>query len=158
MPSPQVATYDLKPEMSAAGVAETVVKAVNEGSRDVLIVNFANADMVGHSGKLEAAIKAVEAVDACLGEIYGAVRVRNGAMMITADHGNAELMVDPETGGPHTAHTTNPVPFILVADQLPLRLAEGGALADIAPTLLGVMGVRPPPEMSGHDLRIFEKS
>ncbi len=156
VPSPKVTTYDLKPEMSAPGVMETVVKAVNEGSRDVLIVNFANADMVGHSGKLEAAIKAVEAVDACLGEIYKAVRAKGGAMIVTADHGNAELMVDPETGGPHTSHTTNPVPLILISDQLPSRLREGGALADIAPTLLGVMGILPPPEMTGRDLRVFE--
>ncbi len=156
VPSPKVATYDLKPEMSAPGVMETVVNAVNEGSPDVLIVNFANADMVGHSGKLEAAIKAVEAVDACLGEIYKAVRAKGGAMIVTADHGNAELMVDPETGGPHTAHTTNPVPLILIADQRPSRLREGGALADIAPTLLGVMSIPPPPEMTGRDLRVFE--
>ncbi len=157
VPSPKVATYDLKPEMSAPGVMETVVKAVNEGSRDVLIVNFANADMVGHSGKLEAAIKAVEAVDACLGEISKAVRAKGGAMIVTADHGNAELMVDPETGGPHTAHTTNPVPLILVAEEPPARLAEGGALSDIAPTLLGMMRIPQSPEMSGHDLRIFDK-
>ncbi len=156
IPSPKVATYDLKPEMSAPGVMEAVVKAVNQGSRDVLIVNFANADMVGHSGKLEAAIKAVEAVDTCLGEVYKAVRARGGAMIITADHGNAELMVDPRTGGPHTAHTTNPVPLILVAEERPARLREGGALADIAPTLLGVMGIPAPPEMTGRDLRVFE--
>ncbi len=142
--------------MSARGVMETVVKAVNEGSRDVIIVNFANADMVGHSGKLEAAIKAVETVDACLGEIYKAVRAKGGAMIVTADHGNAELMVDPETGGPHTAHTTNPVPLILIAEQVPPRLREGGALEDISPTLLGVMGIPQPPEMTGHDLRDFE--
>ncbi len=158
VPSPKVATYDLKPEMSALGVQETVVKAVHQSHFDVLIVNFANADMVGHSGKLEAAVKAVETVDACLGEIYEAVRARGGAMIITADHGNAELMVDPETGGPHTAHTTNPVPLILVTEQLPPGLAEGGALADIAPTLLGVMGIPPPPEMSGHDLRVLSPS
>jgi 2,3-bisphosphoglycerate-independent phosphoglycerate mutase len=158
VPSPKVATYDLKPEMSASGVMETVVKAVNEGSRDVLVVNFANADMVGHSGKLEAAIKAVEAVDACLGEIEKAVRARGGAMIITADHGNAELMVDPITGSPHTSHTTNPVPLILVAEQRPYRLREGGALADIAPTLLAVMGIQPPPEMTGRDLQVFEPS
>ena len=156
VPSPKVATYDLQPEMSARGVMETVVKAVNEGSRDVIIVNFANADMVGHSGKLEAAIKAVETVDACLGEIYKAVRAKGGAMIVTADHGNAELMVDPETGGPHTAHTTNPVPLILIAEQVPPRLREGGALEDISPTLLGVMGIPQPPEMTGHDLRDFE--
>ncbi len=157
IPSPRVATYDLKPEMSAAGVMQTVVKAVTEGSRDVLVVNFANADMVGHSGKLDAAIQAVEAVDACLGEIYKAVRARGGAMIVTADHGNAELMVDPETGGPHTAHTTNPVPLILIAEQRPLRLREGGALADIAPTLLGMMDIPMPAEMNGRDLRLFEK-
>ena len=156
VPSPKVATYDLKPEMSAEGVKDAVVKAVNDGHFDVLIVNFANADMVGHSGKLEAAIKAVEAVDACLGEIYKAVRAKGGAMIVTADHGNAELMVNPETGGPHTAHTTNPVPLILIAEQRPTRLAEGGALADIAPTLLAVMGVPQPPEMTGHDLRVFD--
>ena len=155
VPSPKVATYDLKPEMSAQGVMEAVVKAVNEGSRDVIIVNFANADMVGHSGKLEATIKAVETVDACLGEIYKAVRAKGGAMVVTADHGNAELMVDPETGGPHTAHTTNPVPLILIAEQLPQKLREGGALADISPTLLGILGVPQPPEMSGRDLRVF---
>ncbi len=158
VPSPKVATYDLKPEMSAPEVMETVVKAVNEGSRDVLIVNFANADMVGHSGKLDAAIKAVEAVDVCLGEIYKTVRAKGGAMIVTADHGNAELMVDPVTGGPHTAHTTNPVPLILIAEERSSRLREGGALADIAPTLLGVMGIPPPPEMTGHDLRVFEGS
>src|SRR3989475_2144279 len=158
VPSPRVATYDLKPEMSAEGVKDAVVKAVNDGHFDVLIVNFANADMVGHSGKLEAAIKAVEAVDACLGEIYNAVRAKGGAIIVTADHGNAELMINPETGGPHTAHTTNPVPLILVAEQRPTRLAEGGALADIAPTLLGAMGVPQPPEMTGHDLRVFDGS
>ena len=142
--------------MSARGVMETVVKAVNEGSHDVIIVNFANADMVGHSGKLEATVKAVETVDACLGEIYKAVRAKGGAMLVTADHGNAELMVDPKTGGPHTAHTTNPVPLILIAEKLPQRLREDGALADISPTMLGILGVPQPKEMSGHDLRVFE--
>jgi len=156
VPSPKVATYDLQPEMSARGVMETVVKAVNEGSRDVIIVNFANADMVGHSGKLEAAVKAVETVDVCLGEIYKAVRAKGGAMVITADHGNAELMVDPATGGPHTAHTTNPVPLIMIAEQVPPKLREGGALADISPTLLGILGIPLPPEMTGHDLRDTE--
>jgi 2,3-bisphosphoglycerate-independent phosphoglycerate mutase len=158
VPSPKVATYDLKPEMSAAGVKDAVLKAVRDTKFDVLIVNFANADMVGHSGKLDAAIKAVETVDACLGEIYHAVRAQGGAMIVTADHGNAELMVDPVTGGPHTSHTTNPVPFILIASELPARLAEGGALSDVAPTLLGVMGIPPPPEMTGHDLRVLGKS
>ncbi len=158
VPSPKVATYDLKPEMSAAGITEAVVKAVNEGSRDVLIVNFANADMVGHSGRLDATIKAVEAVDACLGEIYKVVRARGGAMIVTADHGNAELMVDPKTGAPHTYHTTNPVPCILIAEEHPAGLREGGALADIAPTLLGLLGIPQPREMTGHDLRILDRA
>ncbi|MGH9396135.1 MAG: 2,3-bisphosphoglycerate-independent phosphoglycerate mutase [Terriglobia bacterium] len=159
VPSQKVATYDLKPEMSAAGIKDTVVKAVNGGDFDVFIVNFANADMVGHTGKLDAAVKAVETVDACLGEIYTAVRAKEGVMLITADHGNAELMVDPVTGGPHTAHTTNPVPLILVSEQgklLPLR--EGGALADVAPTLLGVIGNGQPKEMDGRDLRLPKES
>src|SRR5580765_5833792 len=111
VPSPKVATYDLKPEMSAAGIADAVVKATEEGTFDVIIVNFANADMVGHSGKIEPTIKAVETVDTCLGRIEPAVRAKGGALLITADHGNAEMMIDPKTGGPHTAHTTNPVPF-----------------------------------------------
>ena len=117
MPSPKVATYDLKPEMSAAGVAEAVVKATNDSAFDVIIVNFANADMVGHSGKIEPTIKAVETVDALPGRDLEAVRAKGGAMLVTADHGNAEMMIDPATGGPHTAHTTNPVPFILIAED-----------------------------------------
>ena len=158
VPSPKVATYDLKPEMSAPGITETVVKAVNQGFFDVLIVNFANADMVGHTGKLEAAIKAVETIDGCLAEIYKAVRAKEGVMFITADHGNAELMVDLATGGPHTAHTTNPVPLILVSAQgKAISLREGGALADIAPTLLGVMSLPQPREMGGCDLRVLQK-
>lgn len=155
VPSPKVPTYDLKPEMSAAGIQETVVKAVEQGSFDVLIVNFANADMVGHSGKLEAAVKAVETVDACLGEISRAVKAKGGVLIITADHGNAELMVDPATGGPHTAHTTNPVPLILVSEHASsVRLRQNGSLGDVAPMLLGIMGERQPAEMGGHDLRI----
>src|SRR5260370_10604346 len=124
--------------MGRQGVAEAVLKAIHEASRDVIIVNFANADMVGHSGKLEAAIKAVEAVDAHLGDIHEEVRAKAGAMIITADHGNAELMVNPATGGPHTSHTTNPVPLILVAEKRPRGLRQGGALADITPTLLRI--------------------
>jgi 2,3-bisphosphoglycerate-independent phosphoglycerate mutase len=157
VPSPKVATYDLKPEMSAAGVKDTVVQAIEQGSFDVLIVNFANADMVGHSGKLEAAIKAVETIDACLGEIYRAVKRKGGVMVVTADHGNAELMVDPVTGGPHTAHTTNPVPFIMISDSSSFRLRQNGALADISPTLLGLMGVPQPKDMDGQDLRVFHQ-
>ncbi len=157
--SPKVATYDLKPEMSAAGIADTVVNAVEKGEFDAIVMNFANADMVGHSGKLDAAIQAVEAVDECLGRIYRALRNRAnpGAWMITADHGNAETMIDPTTGGPHTYHTTNPVPFILLTDDDKLKLRPNGSLQDIAPTLLGVLGLAPPAEMTGRDLRIVQK-
>jgi 2,3-bisphosphoglycerate-independent phosphoglycerate mutase len=152
--SPKVATYDLKPEMSAAGIAEAVVKATNDGTFDVIIVNFANADMVGHSGKIEPTIKAVETVDACLGEIEKAVRAKRGAMLITADHGNAEMMIDPVTGGPHTAHTTNPVPFIVMAeDAKQYTLKPNGSLRDISPTILGMLGINEPKEMTGSDLR-----
>jgi 2,3-bisphosphoglycerate-independent phosphoglycerate mutase len=155
VPSPKVATYDLKPEMSAAGIADTVVKAVQEGTFDVIIVNFANADMVGHSGKIEPTVKAVETVDACLGRIEPAVRAKGGALLITADHGNAEMMIDPATGGPHTAHTTNPVPLIVVADDSEkFMLKPDGSLRDISPTILGMLGIPQPKEMTGQDLRI----
>jgi len=159
IPSQKVATYDLKPEMSAAGIADAVVKATEEGTFDVMIVNFANADMVGHSGNIEPTVKAVETVDACLGRIESAVRARGGAMLITADHGNAEMMVDPVTGGPHTAHTTNPVPFIVVAeDATQYTLKRNGSLRDVSPTMLGILGVDEPKEMTGTDLRAFLKS
>jgi 2,3-bisphosphoglycerate-independent phosphoglycerate mutase len=155
VPSPKVATYDLKPEMSAAGIADAVVKAVEDGTFDVIIVNFANADMVGHSGKIEPTVKAVETVDACLGRIEPAVRAKGGAMLITADHGNAEMLIDPATGGPHTAHTTNPVPFIVVADNnKQFTLKPGGSLRDISPTILGMLGIEEPKEMTGQDLRV----
>src|SRR5579862_6174549 len=154
--SPKVATYDLKPEMSAAGIADAVVKATEDGTFDVVIVNFANADMVGHSGKIEPTIKAVETVDACLSRIEAAVRAKGGAMLITADHGNAEMMIDPATGGPHTAHTTNPVPFIVVADNAKqFTLKSGGSLRDISPTMLGMLEADEPKEMTGADLRVF---
>lgn len=157
--SPKVATYDLKPEMSAAGIAQAVVKAIEDATFDVVIVNFANADMVGHSGKLEPTIKAVETVDACLGEIDRAIRARGGAMLITADHGNAEMMVDPVSGGPHTAHTTNPVPFIVVAENASqYTLKPGGSLRDISPTILGMLDVPEPGEMTGSDLRVKKNS
>jgi 2,3-bisphosphoglycerate-independent phosphoglycerate mutase len=158
VPSPKVATYDLKPEMSAAGIADAVVKAVEDGTFDVLIVNFANADMVGHSGKLEPTIKAVETVDACLDRIERAIRAKGGAMLITADHGNAELMIDPATGGPHTAHTTNPVPFIVIAENSKqFSLKPNGSLRDISPTILGMLGLPEPKEMTGQDLRTLTK-
>jgi 2,3-bisphosphoglycerate-independent phosphoglycerate mutase len=157
VPSPKVATYDLKPEMSAEGITDNVIKAIEKGAFDAVIMNFANADMVGHSGKLEAAIRAVEAVDACLGRIYQSLRPRGGAWIITADHGNAETMIDPVTGGPHTYHTTNPVPFVLLDQDSAVRLKPGGALRDIAPTMLGVLGIPPPKEMTGSDLRVEPK-
>jgi 2,3-bisphosphoglycerate-independent phosphoglycerate mutase len=155
VPSQKVATYDLKPEMGAAGIADAVVKATEDGTFDVIIVNFANADMVGHSGKIEPTVKAVETVDACLARLESTVRAKGGAILITADHGNAELMIDPVTGGPHTAHTTNPVPFIVVAENAnQFTLKPGGSLRDISPTLLGMLGFHEPKEMTGTDLRI----
>src|SRR5579875_38011 len=154
VPSPKVPTYDLQPEMSAGGIADAVVKAINKGDFDAIIMNFANADMVGHTGKLEAAIKAVETVDDCLSRIHQALAPHGDAWIITADHGNAETMIDPKTGGPHTYHTTNPVPFILAAENGELRLRSGGSLRDVAPTLLGVLGIPVPKEMTGHDLRV----
>jgi 2,3-bisphosphoglycerate-independent phosphoglycerate mutase len=159
VPSPKVATYDLKPEMNAASIADAVVQAIEGGTFDVMIVNFANADMVGHSGKIEPTVRAVETVDACLGRIEAAVRAKGGAMLITADHGNAELMIDPSTGGPHTAHTTNPVPFIVVSENAKqFTLKANGSLRDISPTILGMLGVDAPKEMTGTDLRIFSKN
>ena len=153
VPSPKVATYDLKPEMSAQGITDAVVKAVGAGDFDVIVMNFANADMVGHSGQLGPTVRAVEAVDGCLGSIYQALRQKGGAWIITADHGNAETMIDPVTKTPHTYHTTNPVPFILVNGE-GWKLRSGGALQDIAPTLLGVLGEKQPAEMKGRDLRV----
>ncbi|HTA45789.1 MAG TPA: 2,3-bisphosphoglycerate-independent phosphoglycerate mutase [Bryobacteraceae bacterium] len=151
--SPKVATYDLKPEMSAEGITNVVVEAIGSKDFDVIVMNFANADMVGHSGKMEPTVRAVETVDACLGRIWQRLKEKNGRWIITADHGNAETMIDPITGGPHTYHTTNPVPFILVDDSGD-RLREGGALQDIAPTILSVLGERQPKDMTGRDLRI----
>ena len=157
VPSPKVATYDLKPEMSAEGITDTVVKAIEQNQFDAIIMNYANADMVGHSGKLEAAIKAVEAVDAGLARIYQALKPRGGAWIITADHGNAETMIDPNTGGPHTYHTLNPVPFILVTDNDKQTLQPNGSLRDIAPTMLGALGQPQPADMTGRDLRGIQK-
>ncbi len=155
IPSQKVATYDLAPEMSAEGIADVVVKSINDTAFDVIIVNFANADMVGHSGKIEPTIRAVEAVDAQLARIYQAVRRHNANWIITADHGNAELLIDPVTGGPHTAHTTNPVPFLLVTEQgKQVGLRSGGSLRDISPTILGLLQRDLPKQMTGGDLRI----
>ena len=156
IPSQKVATYDLAPEMSAAGIADAVVKAVNDTAFDIIIVNFANADMVGHSGKLEPTIKAVETIDTELGRIYSAVKQRGGSLLVTADHGNAELLIDPITGGPHTAHTTNPVPFILINDEKDPShhaiLKPGASLRDIAPTILHLLNLKKPTEMTGDNL------
>ncbi|MDR3773629.1 MAG: 2,3-bisphosphoglycerate-independent phosphoglycerate mutase [Terracidiphilus sp.] len=154
-PSLKVATYDLAPEMRAECIGDNIVKAVNDTAFDLIVSNFANADMVGHSGKLEPTIRACEFVDAQLGRILKAVKERNGAWLITADHGNAELMVDPVTGGPHTAHTTNPVPMIYVAEDAPhYRLRPDGSLRDISPTLLNILQLGLPKEMTGGDLRV----
>ncbi|MCR5703421.1 MAG: 2,3-bisphosphoglycerate-independent phosphoglycerate mutase [Eubacterium sp.] len=148
----EVATYDLKPEMSAPEVGENLVKAIKSNEYDVIVINFANPDMVGHTGVIPAAVKAVETVDGLVGQAVEAVKEMDGVLFICADHGNAEKMVDYETGAPHTAHTTNPVPFILVNADPSWKLREGGCLADIAPTLIEVMGMEQPKEMTGKSL------
>ena len=154
--SQKVATYDLAPEISARGICDVVLKAIDDTAFDVVVVNFANADMVGHSGKMEPTIRGVEAVDACLGEIYAALKRNGGSWLITADHGNAEMLIDPVTGGPHTAHTTNPVPIIAVTEQgKQISLREGGSLRDLSPTMLAMLGLDLPTEMTGDDLRVF---
>jgi 2,3-bisphosphoglycerate-independent phosphoglycerate mutase len=152
VPSPRVATYDQKPEMSAYGVTDKLVEAIDASRFDVIVVNYANADMVGHTGDLAAAIKAVEAVDRCLGRLADAVTRAGGTLLITADHGNAEMMRDPETGERHTAHTLNPVPVILVNPPAGITRLADGRLADIAPTLLMLMGLPKPAAMTGHAL------
>ena len=152
--SPKVATYDLKPEMSAYEVCEKLTTAIASDKYDVIIINFANPDMVGHTGVEEAAVKAVEAVDECVGKAYKAVMDADGIMFICADHGNCEMMVDYETGAPFTAHTTNPVPFVLVNYNPEYTLKEGGCLADIVPTLIECMGMEQPKEMTGKSLLI----
>ena len=152
--SPKVATYDLQPEMSAPAVCEKLVEAIKSGKYDVIITNFANPDMVGHTGVEEAAIKAIEAVDACVGKAVEALKEVDGQMFICADHGNAEQLVDYETGAPFTAHTTNPVPFILVNADPKYTLRTGGCLADIIPTLIELMGMEQPAEMTGKSLLI----
>jgi 2,3-bisphosphoglycerate-independent phosphoglycerate mutase len=150
-PSPKVRTYDLAPEMASGEVGATLVAAIRSEEHELIVANFANPDMVGHTGDLSAAIRAVEAVDARLGEVVHAVERVGGAMLVFADHGNCETMIDPATGGPHTAHTTNPVPLILVGGPAGVSL-DHGRLADVAPTALWLMGVEPPPEMTGRVL------
>ena len=149
-----VATYDLKPEMSAPEVGMDLVEAIKSDKYDVIVINFANPDMVGHTGVIPAAVKAVERVDSLVGDAVQAVKDVDGVLFICADHGNAEKMIDYETGAPHTAHTTNPVPFILVNADPSWKLREGGCLADIAPTLIEVMGMEQPKEMTGKSLII----
>src|SRR2546421_673997 len=154
VPSPKVATYDLQPEMSAFKITDKFLRAIEERATDVFIVNYANPDMVGHTGKLDKTIEACQYVDTCLGWITKAVASAKGTILLTADHGNAELMIDPKTGEPHTAHTTNPVPFHLIdEDSVGLKLRSEGGLADVAPTMLGLLELEKPQEMTGRDLR-----
>lgn len=152
VPSPKVATYDLQPEMSAPAVTDKLVAAIASGQFDFIVVNYANTDMVGHTGDLNAAILAVQAVDACLGRLVAAVRSAGGMMLVTADHGNAEMMVDEDNGGAYTAHTTNPVPIVVVGDAVPVSGIRNGGLGDVAPTLLDLMGMGQPSEMTGNSL------
>jgi len=154
VPSPKVATYDLKPEMSAAGVTDALVKGITSGEHDFILCNYANADMVGHSGSIPATIKAVETVDQSLARVLKAAESAGVRLIVTADHGNAEMLIDPETGGPHTAHTTNPVPLVVVDWEQEQRLRTGGALCDVAPTILSMLGIEQPPEMTGATLGV----
>ena len=154
VPSQKVATYDLMPEMSAAGVTDVLCKAIEQKQHDFILCNYANGDMVGHSGVLPATIEAVETVDRCLARVLPAAERAGATLLITADHGNCELMIDPATGGPHTAHTTNPVPFLIVeSGNGPRTLRPGGSLRDVGPTILNMLGIEPPREMTGKDLR-----
>jgi 2,3-bisphosphoglycerate-independent phosphoglycerate mutase len=152
VPSQRVATYDLAPEMSAHGITDVLCRAIESDDHDFLLCNFANADMVGHTGVLPAVITAVETVDTCLARVLASAEKAGSSVLVTADHGNSEMMIDPLTGGVHTAHTTNPVPFVAVAAES-ARLREGGSLRDVAPTVLRLLGIDPPPEMTGRDLR-----
>ncbi|MGI9041333.1 MAG: 2,3-bisphosphoglycerate-independent phosphoglycerate mutase [Gemmatimonadales bacterium] len=152
VPSQRVATYDLAPEMSAAGITDALCRNIERGSHDFILCNFANADMVGHTGVLPAVVRAVETLDLCLARVLASAEQAGVSVLITADHGNCEMMIDPITGGVHTAHTTNPVPFVAVGTGA-VGLRTGGALRDVAPTVLHLLGIHPPAEMSGRDLR-----
>jgi 2,3-bisphosphoglycerate-independent phosphoglycerate mutase len=154
VPSPKVPTYDLQPEMSASGVTDVLCKAIESEAYDFTLCNYANCDMVGHTGVLPAVIKAVETVDACLTRVMASAEKVGTRLLVTADHGNCELMIDPQGGGPHTAHTTNPVPFVLVDPDFHQPLRAGGALCDVGPTILSMMGLDQPLEMTGRDLRL----
>ena len=151
VPSPDVATYDLKPEMSAPEVTDNLVQAIEDDKYDAIIVNYANGDMVGHTGIFSAAVQAVETLDECLSRVMRAIHKVGGAMLVTADHGNCEKMLDEESGQPYTAHTTTPVPLVYVGER-PATLSDGGALCDVAPTMLKIMGLPQPVEMTGHPL------
>ena len=152
VPSQKVATYDLAPEMSAPGITDVLCAAITSKEHDFLLCNYANADMVGHTGNVPAVIKAVETVDQCLARVLAAAEQAGARLLITADHGNCEMMIDPSTGGPHTAHTTNPVPFLVVDGNDSQRLRDGGALRDVGPTILRMLGLERPTEMDGRDL------
>src|SRR5687767_3294971 len=155
VPSQKVATYDLMPEMSAPGITDVLCNAIETRSHDFVLCNYANGDMVGHTGSIPAVLKAVETVDACLARVVASAERVGARLLITADHGNCEQMIDPQTGGPHTAHTTNPVPFLVVdpngSDE---GLRDGGALCDVGPTILRMLGIEQPDEMTGTDLRL----
>jgi len=156
IPSPKVATYDLKPEMSAREVTAALLTRLRAGAKDlVVILNYANADMVGHTGRYEPTVEACRVVDECVGHVVQEVGAMGGTVIVTADHGNAEQMIDPATGGPHTAHTLNPVPVILAAPGEKPPLRSGGTLADVAPTMLALLGIPGPPQMTGVDLRVL---
>jgi 2,3-bisphosphoglycerate-independent phosphoglycerate mutase len=152
VPSQKVATYDLAPEMSAVPLTDGLVRALETRSHDFILCNYANGDMVGHSGSLPATITACETVDQCLARVLAAAERGGWRLLVTADHGNCEMMIDPETGGPHTAHTTNPVPFVVVDPDRDAPLRDGGALCDVGPTILRMLGIEQPNEMTGVDL------
>ena len=154
VPSPKVATYDLQPEMSAAGVTDALCNGITSKEHDFILCNYANADMVGHSGSIPATIKAVETVDRSLGRVIKAAEQTGMRLIVTADHGNAEMLIDPVNGGPHTAHTTNPVPLVIVDQEREYELRSGGALCDVAPTILSMLGIEQPPEMTGVNLGV----
>jgi 2,3-bisphosphoglycerate-independent phosphoglycerate mutase len=153
VPSPQVATYDLQPEMSAAGVTDVLCAAIESRDYDFILCNYANGDMVGHTGVIPAAITAVQTVDGCLARVLASAERAGARVIVTADHGNCEMMIDPETGGPNTAHTTNPVPLVIAGTGGAQPLRDGGALKDVGPTILAMLGLEKQAEMTGIDLR-----
>jgi 2,3-bisphosphoglycerate-independent phosphoglycerate mutase len=157
VPSQKVATYDLAPAMSADGVTDTLCAAIENRDHDFILCNYANGDMVGHTGSMPATIQAVETVDRCLGRLLASADKTGARVLVTADHGNCETMIDPATGGPHTAHTTNPVPFVVVDPDGDRPLRGGGALCDVGPTILRLLGLERPPEMTGRDLGQLEE-